>query len=382
MIGLHRPEEAVLLTGLDGANPLGFLAALGTLAALRAAGEESARLSWIQRTSWVPALHGVPANREALCELLAEALRGRDVSPQAEAERKRSVRRFDAATKAVADKRKEITRRRLRGAERKAALESQVAPLEAEQQVARRAWLAALAAAVPRPELALGKRLDCTPEEYRQLGEELVMKGSVGDRDALDLLAAFGSDASVSRGQDQIRPTHFQFITGSGHQFFLTTVRELLQRASAQAVRATLFEGWTYQDEGLSMRWDPLEDRRYALMDRDPTASENKPRTMWMANLLAYRGLALFPVAPGSRGLQQVGWVGNENELVFTWPLWGHPASVDTVGTLLALAELCNERPGRATLYARGVVAAFRARRIKVGTGANFKLNFTPARAV
>jgi hypothetical protein len=27
------------------------------------------------------------------------------------------------------------------------------------------------------------------------------------------------------------------------------------------------------------MRWDPTEDRRYALLDRDPTAGDNKSRT-------------------------------------------------------------------------------------------------------
>jgi len=36
----------------------------------------------------------------------------------------------------------------------------------------------------------------------------------------------------------------------------------------------------------------------------------------------------------------------------------------------------------RAILRARGVAAVFRARRIKVGAGANYKLNFSPARAV
>lgn len=380
MIGSQRSDEAVLLTGLDGANPLGFLAALGTLAALRAAGKDCARLSWIQRTSWVPALHGLPTDRDALAELLAEALREREVSPQAEVEREESVRRFDAAKKAVADKKREITRRRLRGAERKAALESEVAPLEAEQQAARRAWLAALAAAVPRPELALGKRLDCTPEEYRQLGEELSMKGNAAERDALDLLAAFGTDACVTPRGDRMTATAFQFTSGSGHQSFLSTVGDLLQRVTAERLGATLFEPWTYEDEGLSLRWDPLEDRRYALMDRDPSGESTQ--TVWMANLLAYRSLAFLPTVPRRRALEQVGWASETRDPVFTWPVWEWPAPADTIASLLALVELRKARPERAILRARGVVAAFRARRIRVGSGTNYKLSFTPARAV
>ena len=68
-------------------------------------------------------------------------------------------------------------------------------------------------------------------------------------------------------------------------------------RLQIERVHAALFEPWTYRDDRYSMRWDPLEDRRYALMDRDPTASDNKSRTVWMANLFAYRSLVLFPSA-------------------------------------------------------------------------------------
>ena len=72
------------------------------------------------------------------------------------------------------------------------------------------------------------------------------------------------------------------------------------------------------------MRWDPAEDRRYALLDRDPTATGNKPRTVWIANLLAYHALAWFPSAPTARGLLTTGW--DRSGEAFTWPLWQVPA--------------------------------------------------------
>lgn len=376
-----RVPNEVALMGLDGANPLGFLAALGTLVTLHGVGEP-ARLSWARRTAWVPSLHGTSATEpEELSELVARGLRGRAVPPEAEDQRARSVRRFDAAKKAVADKRKEIKKRGLRGAERQAAIEQEVAPLEQDCQAARQEWLAALSAAAPRPELALGKRLDCTPEEYRQHAEALLADSNPVESDALNMLAAFGTDACVNK-KNEIEPTPFQFITGSGHQFFLATVRELMQQVTAERVQRTLFQTWTYPDDGLSMRWDPLEDRRYALMDRDPTASGNKPRTEWMANLLAYRGLALYPTAPRRGAVRVVAWVVENDEPAFTWPLWEHPASPDAIRSLLALQELRERRPDRETLRARGVAAAFRARRIKVGSGSNYKFNFTPPRAV
>lgn len=378
----YRTEaRAVELSGLDGANPLGFLAALGTLVTLHGAGEKGARLGWRRGARWTPALDGLSiTDPHGLSELVAGRLQGRPVPQEAEDKGLEAKRRFEAAKKALSDKHKEIRKRRLRRAERRAAVETEAGPLEAEYRRARDTWLRALAAAVPRAELALGKRIDPTPDEYRQHAEALLAQST--DRDALDLLAAFGSDACLSKRGGTIEPTPFQFVTGSGHQFFLETVRDLMDKVSPGAVCNTLFEAWTYLDEGLSLRWDPIEDRRYALMDRDPTASDNKPRTMWIANLLGYRALALFPCAPQKEGLRSVGWVDLDGEPVFTWPLWEFPAGLDTVRSLLGLRELTVRRPDRATLRARGVVATFRGRRIKVGPDRNYKLNFSPARAI
>ncbi len=68
----YDPESGVLLTGLDGANPLAFLAALGALRGLTIAWpERQVRLSWVARDAWCPRLHSVPGG---LTE--AEALDG------------------------------------------------------------------------------------------------------------------------------------------------------------------------------------------------------------------------------------------------------------------------------------------------------------------
>jgi hypothetical protein len=128
------------------------------------------------------------------------------------------------------------------------------------------------------------------------------------------------------------------------------------------------------------VRWDPVEDRRYALLDRDP--SDEGARTVWMANLLAYHALALYPAAPSARGLAVPGWREEGDRHTFTWPLWGSPVGPDTVRSLVALAELVLPRPDTATLRARGIAAVFRAERVVVGRGANRKVNFSPARAI
>jgi hypothetical protein len=371
------------LTGIDGTNPLGFLAALGTLVTARAAGEAEARLRWTRSRTWVPVLEGVSISEPTeLSELLAEALRGRDVPPEAEEKRVEAEKAFKDARTVLKKKLDEIKKQALRGDERKAAIEAHVRPLQQDRDQKREEWLRTLPDAIPRPELALGARIDCTDEEYREHASSFRDVSGHASREPLDLLSAFGSDACRMENSDAVEPTPLCFIRGSGQQFFLDTVRQLIARVNQDRVRETLFQPWTYRDEKLSMRWDPIEDRRYALMDSDPTASDNKSRTVWMANVLAYRGLALFPCAPTRQGLGTTGWTLLEGEPVFTWPIWEFPAPPDTIRSLLQLQELAGQQLDRLTLRARGVAAVLRARRIKVGAGSNYKLNFTPARVL
>jgi hypothetical protein len=367
------------LPALEGSNPLGFLAALGTLVTLQKAGHPHARLGWRRTVHWRPVLHGLSTcDPQNVADAVSGALRGTKVAAQYEKERESAQRAFDAAKKAVKDKRAEIKKRKLKGDAREIAYAEEVAPLEQVSKEKRDAWLAALKLSVPTEELALGRHIDCTPEEYREHALSLIQTASQERREASDFLAAFGSDAIVERN-GRIRGTPFCFITGSGHQYFLDTVRQLIEQVNTDRVYQTLFLPWEYRDEKLSMRWDPIEDRRYALMDRDPTASDNKARTVWMANLLAYRGLALFSSAPTLRGLETTGWIGRKSKPVFTWPIWEEALSCEVIKSLLQLQELYDEELDRSRIRARGIVAIFRSQRIQVGNPPLHKINFTPA---
>lgn len=384
-----REGRALTLAGLDGVNPLGFLAALGTLVVLHQSGCRSSRLAWQrERLAWHPRLTGLLTDDASeLAKLLAENLGGKPVSEESEEKVKEAENRFSAMNKTINDKRNEIKARGLRGKERNQALEAEVGPLERELDRLRKEWLEALQESVSRPELALGRNIDCTDSEYRALVEPLLEGADAEHRESLDMLAAFCSagclhESPPKRKQGKLAPTPFAFISGSGHQDFLGTAGELLKNVSPKRIEAALFAPWTYEEERLSMRWDPVEDRRYALMDRDPTAGDNQPRTVWMANLLAYRALSLFPSVPTRHGLATVGWTRQE-EPVFTWPLWEHPIDPDSIRSLLVLPELRNissDSRNRGALWARGIQAVYRSRRIRVGTGANFKINFTPSR--
>jgi len=377
-------SRSLELTGIDGSSPLGFLAALGTLVATRAAGEAEVRLRWTRARTWLPILEGLSTPEPTtLSERLAEALRGTNVLPEAQQKRAEAEKAFKDARTVVTKKRNEIKKQGLKRDERKATIEAQVRPLEQDRDQKREEWLRALRDAVPRAELSLGARIDCSDEEYRDHASAFRDESDHASRESLDLLCAFGSDACRMKNSERIEPTPFCFIKGGGHQDFLDTVRQLICVVNAERVRQALFEPWNFRDLGLSMRWDPIEDRRYALMDRDPTASDNKSRTVWMANLLAYLGLSFFPCTPGHRGLGTTGWTTHDEGHVFTWPIWEWPATPDTIRSLLQLQELTEARPDSAILRYRGFAAVFRARRIRVPpTGRNYKLNFSPSRAL
>lgn len=372
------------LSGLDGTNPLGFLAALGTVVTARRVGETHARLRWKHGRTWTPVIEGISTpDRAEWAELLARELHGHRVSPDDEERREKAQREFDEAKKRLKKKREEIKKRRLGRDERKTVDEQEVRPLQEDCEHKRQKWLAALKKAIPSPELALGKRIDCTPAEFRGHADAMLSNAGHRDREALDLLAAFGSDACQEETADSIVPTPFCFIKGSGGQYFLDTALELMGKATSERVTRALFEPWTYSDERFSMRWDPAEDRRYALMDRDPTAPGNETRTVWMANLLAYRALVLFPSTPTSRGLATTGWIRPSDETSsFTWPIWEFLAGPETIRSMLQLRELAEPALERSSLRARGISAVYRSRRIRVGKGSNFKLNFSPARPV
>jgi hypothetical protein len=376
------------LTGIDGTNPLGFLAALGTLVVARQAGESGACLRWERKRTWTPVLGGMTTSDGAeLCKRLATALSGKPVLPEAEEKRRKAERVYAEARTAVKKEMEKIKNEGIKNREdRNKAIEERVRPLEKDANSKRKDWLSVLKDAVPRPELRLGARIDCTASEYRDHATDFIKGSDATFREALHYLAAFGSDGCVEdeKGEIQerkIAATPFCFIRGSGNQNFLDTVCKLVGNVSVERLSAALFEPWAYRDEGLSMRWDPVEDKRYALMDSKP--ADEGALTVWMANLLAYRSLALFPCVPTRRGLGTTAWAHIENALVFTWPLWEFEAAPDVVRTMLQLREL--QEPGleRGALGARGIAAAYRARRIRFPPeGPSYKLNFSPARGL
>ncbi len=301
--------SGIVFGGIDGSNPLGFLAGLGAHRLLSLIWPERAvEMRWIARGGWRPEVLGLGIGEEEICGALLE--------------------------------------------------KAPWAPLELFAP--------------------LGKNLTVGRALYQEVVEAVERQAVKGSREGCDFAAALGSD--VFEDKERIEYTDFCFITGSGHQHFLGTASGLAQSVRIEHLRETLFEEWRHGDKGYSFRWDPDDAREYALRWGNP--STEGAMTVWGANRLAFEALPLFPTVPTGGEQRTVGFRKEMRLHEFTWPIWTQPASVDVVRSLLGMADLQEETPDRVSLQARGIAEIFRAQRVRIGMGANFKVSFRPARAV
>lgn len=307
-----RGGTGLVLEGLDGANPLAFLAALGVLRGLSIAWPDRlVQLSWTERDAWRPGLH-----------VDGEAISRDDV--------------LDGLT-SFADLR----------------------PGHAA--------------------LDIGDNPSLPPDRFREAAVAAAESstGAPAGRAQADFIAGFGCEAVIDRSQ-MTQDTALRTL-GAGRQRFLKTMRDLAECATADSFERCLFHPWTRSDQRLSLRWDPEDDRRYALRWRDP--SGDVAGTEWGANRLAFEAIPLLPVAPVGRALATTGFRGTRaGDTFFTWPIWDVPVNLDTVRSILSLDELQRDTPDRCRLGSMGIREIFRSQRMNPNEG-RYR-NFSPARSV
>lgn len=304
----------LILTGVNGGNPLAFLTALGAFRLLRFSEPTSEiRLAWRRMDGWYPVLYAANLDPAQICQRLA--------------------------------------------------------------------------ATIPAPpELSiLGKNLTVPLPTFRDFMQQAGSRASRQDRRLADLAAAFGSEVCEDAKNSRIQISMFSFITGSGHQDFLDTFSTLTSSVTADHVNQALFGEWTYRDKGLSFGWDPADAREYALRWNNP--GPEGVNTIWGANRLAFEALAYFPTQPGpkqsnGKRLRTTGWTARSRIDEFTWPMWDTPLTEDNIRSLMSLGELTADSLDSRSLRARGIEGVYRAERVRIGAGANFKVRFRTARSI
>jgi len=292
------------LRGLDGANPLAFLAALGTLCTLtRAWPRRTVRLRWERLSAaWRPLLTTEASLSES--EVLTTL--------------ERELRRDDTCQ-----------------------------PFE------------------------LGSDLNVSPDRFADFSRRAATSASMFDRRSADFLAAFGCEATTS--ERTIQDTALRTMSGAGHQHFLGSMKELVACTTVEHLRTALFDVWRYEDERPSMRWDPADDRRYALRWRDP--SKDQIRTVRGANRLAVEALVLFPTAPVASRLETTGFTGRgSRDTLWRWPIWTAAVTLDVVRSLVALRWIqpVGRSVKREMLARMGIAEVYCSQRLTVGKYRNF----------
>jgi len=298
------PSAEHRLVGIDGGNPLAFLAALGTLRSLTSAWpDRRVRMSWFPAGPWRPVLHvDPPATQDALIGALDVQLKRMCGHP--------------------------------------------IWSLGPDLTVS--------------PETFRGQ---CTRPAARMAHDRVSP-----DRTWADFAAAFGCEATTTEGgliQDTALRTmsgaghqHFlQFMALIAER----TGRDHLEKALFRPWR------YDDPVRNQSLRWDPADDVRRALRWRDPSGDPRRERRGGMlgANRLAIEALPLLPTIPVRGTLRTTGFSTRKGEGTnWTWPIWSGPLPLDVVRSALALVGL-QPRPEDTAPRPPGIVEVYRARRLR-----------------
>lgn len=227
----------------------------------------------------------------------------------------------------------------------------------------------------------------------RAEARDLLSDAAASERDGRERLwSAIVSDGATKGETAVVVAPPLCTMLGQGHQHFLKRLamvtRGILPSSLAKAkrppsltdpeyFREALFAPWERDDPTDAFRWDPAEDRRYALRDVDP--SGDPATTEHGANRLAALALPLLTSFPtgrrGSAAIATVGFSrGGDRKTRITWPIWSSAWDLDTIVAALDHPSLHEDPPRLDRLAPLDVVAAYRSYRIEVGYYANFSL--------
>jgi CRISPR-associated endonuclease/helicase Cas3 len=312
-----QPSFELRLPGIDGANPLGFLAALGTLIVIDQATRKDDQPSWLTgdiRLAW-----------------------GTGISPQMPA------LYFSTAPPTP----QEFTEQLAQLLVRKVKLH----PSE-------------LVVSMLRNGISKGAIRD-----FSLIRAQMKIPLEV-DRHQYDWVNALSCESAI-KDDSQLQTVRRDYLPRN--------LSKIMELTKSEHLFRTLFAPWDFADplKNQSLHWEPSEDRRHAYQWYEPSRdrTRNNRGGMLGANRLAFEAWPLLPSfpAPDPSLVSTRGFKGTKPDNTFlTWPLWPSPHGVDAIASLLSLPEVQCEKPNSNNLRAYGCAKAFRLQRILVGKTPNF----------
>ena len=402
----------VKLTALDGSNLLAFMAALGTLRTLcrKSAG---ILLSWkMEKASgiWQPVLSQCPFPQDELSAVLHGCLSPRILPSKEETAKQSAAKRaFKEAEKAFKkemdailakkkDQEKEIKRRfdpksasnpsktkKDLSREQKAELDALKKQTDESIAHARkqhrlddleRAWKNIIETNSPLPHFSMGEDFKVKPFDFRAFVQKSLdsHKGNAPGPELLQFAAAFATECALDLNGN-VADSDLRAV-GGGQTRILKEIRKIVSKTSQEHLEKSLCGAWDYSDPSPAMRWDPNENRPYALRANNP-ASDQKQVTMRGANRLAIEAFPFFPVMTSNGHASTTAFRRSSHGLEISWPVWTDSLGMDEIRSLLCIPDLSNEKPNLLSISSRGVIQVYRSRRF----GKEYR-NFSPSKAL
>jgi len=208
-------------------------------------------------------------------------------------------------------------------------------------------------------------------DEDRSLAE-LIRERCVGlsadDRPYLDWIVALACETAPDAAS-QLQTVRKDYLIGNLRSVMQRTSADHLLRSLFHTW------DYADALDNQSLHWEPSEDRRHAYQWHMPSGDPTRKKRGGMlgANRLALEAWPLFPSFAAGDRVNTRGFKGNRAYDTFlTWPLWKNPLGIDTLASLLALKHLQGDDPGGNEFRDFNVSCAFRLQRILVGKTPNF----------
>jgi hypothetical protein len=182
--------------------------------------------------------------------------------------------------------------------------------------------------------------LKAPPEQFSKYLNSAIDKWMAGRPEQSEYAVAYGTEIGRD-GNGNTKPTAFHFT--AANQQFLGTVEDTRGNITREWVEESLDDRDGKIKSGMNLRWDPDADRSRALMSVDPTkygTTVNAPLE-WLAfrGLPAFPNV---PV--GGRIVTCGVTGRHKDEFRFHWPLWSLGVSFATVRSLLLLTATWIEK--------------------------------------
>lgn len=288
-------SDGLLIRGIDGTTPLGFLAGLGLLQVMtdtRLPEHQAPLIAWKRFDTWRPIVHGA-ASLESVAQTVFDDSQGWADSALL---RFRYVKQEKQGPKAVGGLR---------------------APLSVV-----RAWSRSQREEQGEAALAYGAALfcDCVTE---------INKKPATEQDHRSEEIAVDPEVDIAH---TVERTFFD-LTARNAQF-LEQVELIRSYLNLEGIGRALAQGEPDYEAPRTLDWDPSSDTPGAIYTGFRRAY--LPVHEW----LGFRALRLFPVASYGSRVRMTACTGRRLDGEFTWPLWERPVTVDVVRSLLGHPRL------------------------------------------